>query len=56
MSPREVKAMNQPTKEIKRVGSEYDVFVDGEYVGSRKTRDAAQTLADETVYRLLGGK
>lgn len=44
------------TKQIKRVNGEYDVFVDGSYVGSRSTYAEAQKLADETAYRMLGGK
>lgn len=44
------------TKELKRVDGEWDVYVGGEYVGSRKTRAEAEQLADEVVYRALGGK
>lgn len=40
-------------KQIKRVDGEYDVYVAGEYVGSRRTYAEAERLADETAYRLM---
>lgn len=44
------------SKEIRRIGKEFDVYVDGEYVGTRGSYSEAQKLADETAYRALGGK
>jgi hypothetical protein len=44
------------SKEIKRVDGEYDVYVGGQYVGSCRTYAEAERLADETAYRMLGGR
>lgn len=40
-------------KQIKRVDGEYDVYVNNEYVGSRRTYQEAEALVNETAYRLL---
>lgn len=40
-------------KRIERVDGEYDVYIAGEYVGSRRTYAEAEALANETAYRLL---
>lgn len=40
-------------KRIERVAGEYDVYVNNEYVGSRRTYQEAEALVNETAYRLL---
>lgn len=42
------------TKRIKfnRETKDFDVWVDGQYVGSRDTHREAELLADETAYRI----
>jgi hypothetical protein len=40
-------------KHIQRVGTEFDCYVDGRYLGSRPSRQQAEDLIDEVQYEEL---
>lgn len=52
-------SLAQPTpfaaieKDIRRNGREWDVYVGGEFVGTRQFKFEAEALADEVAYTLL---